>query len=311
MSTISTLTGEPPFGCPVCQSRLNGPLVAREITPDDVEIAIQRCPNCGLHFTWPRLTQPQEQYLATTVEGWEAKYGAIDRGERLHDRHQNYSEELDVIRRYVPDGRLLDVGCNAGWLLGYLQRLGTYDLEGVEPSPVLAEIAHRRLNVPIHNCYLHHLEGQDATFDGLVATDVIEHVLPEEVESFVRDIRGKLKPGGYVFIKTPNRRFTALKSRIVIRLPAAVRSVLLKGLDVWDAKEHVVHWDATNIARIFNQNSLPIVKVFVPRPVETTNSPLGALIGRKAIYYSARVLGGWRWVPPFAQDIFLIARKVP
>lgn len=296
----------PPFICPVCASQQSA-AITQETSPRGT-VGIRRCTGCGLYFTHPRLSEPQGEYQHTTREAWQKKYGSILRGERLHDRHQNYLEEVAIIRQYVPTGRLLDVGCNAGWLLGYLQKAGGYVLEGVEPAPVLAEIARERLDIPIHQCYLNQVAGQE-DYDALTATDVIEHLEAEHVNAFIDDMARLVKVGGYVFIKTPNARFTHLKSRISRAMPAGLRRVMLRAQDVWDAKEHTLHWTADTLTRIFRQHRFEVVRLLVPKMVETDNSPLGAKLTRKAIYATAQALGGGQRIPDFAQDILIVARK--
>lgn len=297
-----------PFICPVCAKAVTPQFVIQE-TSEDGTVEIQRCPECGLYVTWPRLADSQGHYFEDDFDKWNAKYGAIDRGERRHDRHQNYLEETRIIGQYVPTGRLLDVGCNAGWLLGYLQQTGQYTLEGVEPGPGLAQIANRRPGVQIHNCYLHELQDREEAFDGITATDVIEHIPPENIDDFVQTLKQLLKPGGFCFIKTPNARFTYMKSRIVYSIPETWQPVLVRGRDLWDAKEHLIHWDARNLARFFTQRGLEPVRVFTPHPIETNGSPLVAKFMRKALYQTAIWLNGKQRVLPWSQDIFLVARK--
>jgi hypothetical protein len=86
---------------------------------------------------------------------------------------------------------------------------------------------------------------------------------------------------------------------------------MLHGKDVWDAKEHVVQWDVKTLNRVLERQGFTPVRSFAPRPVQTTNSPLGARVARSAIYHSAQLLGGQHRVPIFAQDIFAIAQKTP
>lgn len=295
-----------PFACPVCESR-DSRLITLEQSRRGT-VGIRRCRSCGLFFTYPRLDAPQGEYQATTYEGWMQKYGAIERGEIFHDRHQNYLEEVSIVREFAPSGRLLDVGCNAGWLLGYLDEAGGWELEGLEPGPALAAIAQRRVELPIHNGYLHELPVQ-LHYDALTATDVIEHINPEDIHAFVADIARVLKPGGYVFIKTPNANFTLMKHRLTRAMPAPLRRLMLRAPDVWDAKEHTIHWTAETLASILRQHGLETVRVFVPLMVETSSSPLGARLARRLIYRAAHLLGGGEHVPDFAQDIFIVARK--
>jgi 2-polyprenyl-3-methyl-5-hydroxy-6-metoxy-1,4-benzoquinol methylase len=299
----------PPFSCPVCGGQFSGQIVTQDVSARGT-VSIQRCPTCGLHITYPRLEDPQAPYSAMTAEQWERKYGAIDRGEMRHGRHRNYQEEVAFVENTLPEGaRALDVGCNAGWLLGYLQQSRQrFALEGVEPSEMLAVTARRRLGIPIHHGYLRDLAGSPARFDGIVSTDVIEHILPEHVGQFADDLYGLLKPGGHVFIKTPNVGYVALKYRLTRRLPRVMKRRVLLGADVWDAKEHVIHWGAKTLARHFAQHGFQVTRLFVPLPVETRGSPWAATRLRRGIYRAARALGG---VPFFAQDLFLIAQKPP
>lgn len=300
----------PPFRCPVCSSLFSSPVLVWEMTPHG-KVGIRRCPECGLYVTWPRLADPQGSYQDFDPAAWQAKYGAIDRGERLHDRHQNYLEEVRTIERYIPSGRLLDVGCNAGWLLGYMQKSGhAYELEGIEPASSLAEIARRRLGITIHAGYLEALTGRDAYYTGVVATDVIEHVMPEDIHRFLDAVVRVLQPGGYFFAKTPNVHFTALKSTISRSLPGFARRFMVRHDDVWDAKEHVILWDVSNLSHILKQRGLTPVSAFAPLPIQTYNSPLGARVARSTIFSVAQLLGGQHRVPVFAQDIFMVARKV-
>ncbi len=299
----------PPFNCPVCDSAFIGDIIAQEPLPDGAVVAIQKCPSCGLHITYPRLDDPQAAYTDFDDEKWDKKYGGIDRGEFLHDRDPNYREEMSVIQEFVPEGRILDVGCHSGWLLGYLQKAGYSQLEGVEPTSFLASVARRRLNITIHETYLQDLVDRDGYYDAVIATDVIEHVNPEDQQSFLAAIYRVLKPDGYVFIKTPNVHFTKLKSDMSETLPEFAKKRVLMHRDLWDAKEHVVLWDEATIRQMFERMNFNVQRVFVPLPVQTRKSPLLATVGRQLLYSSSQILGGKKHIPTIAQDIFLIAQK--
>lgn len=273
-------------------------------------LKIQKCLSCGLHFVWPRLENHQEPYSKFTNESFEKKYGAIERGEKLHDRHQNYLEEVELVRTYGKDGAyVLDVGCNAGWLLGYLQKAG-FRIEGVEPSPILKDIAIRRTGATIHNCYLHQVKDRDSAFDCITATDVIEHIPPEDINEFVDAIHHLLKPGGHAIIKTPNVPFTYVKHVITSKIPVRIRRLLLhKSLEVWDAKEHVLQWDSNTLAAMFKKHGFTVTALFVPKPIETAGTPLIAVMLRKIIFRLANLISKPQHVPWFAQDICLIAQR--
>lgn len=297
----------PPFPCPICGNTREWYFIAQEATPRGEVVEIKQCEACGLHVTYPRHEDAQREYRVFTPEQFAQKYGAIDRGERLHDRDQNYREEVITIQQLVPQGRVLDVGCNAGWLLGYLRQAGTFEIEGVEPSSTLAGIARQRLpGVMIHVGYLHEVTGRDGYFDAVIATDVIEHIEPEALDQFVGAIKRLLKPGGYVFLKTPNAHYMKLKHRLVQALPGALTRRLLRAQDTWDAKEHLIHWDAANMQRYFRQQGFTPLRVFVPLPVQTRGSHRITTLLRRLIYLVGKARGG---VPFFSQDMFFIGQK--
>jgi hypothetical protein len=85
---------------------------------------------------------------------------------------------------------------------------------------------------------------------------------------------------------------------------------VLLSADVWDAREHLVHFDAHTLPAILDRHGLHTVLTFVPLPVQTRRSPRGALGLRWAIHRAARLLGGRRRIPVFAQDLFVVARRV-
>lgn len=296
-----------PPACALCGKNEFQPVATEQI--EGKILGIQKCSSCGLHFVWPRLDNHQEPYKAFTEESFNKKYGAISRGERLHDRHQNYLEEVELVRTYAKkDAHVLDVGCNAGWLLGYLKN-ANFAIEGVEPSNILADIAHRRTGAVIHNCYLHEVQDRDGAFDCIMATDVIEHITPENINQFIVSMYRLLKPGGRVIIKTPNVKYTYAKYLCIRVIPVALRKHFLKAMDLWNAKEHVLQWDDVTLSSMFKKHQLEPVAIFVPKPIETKNTPIIPRTLRKVIYAAAQLWKGSQHIPWFAQDICLIAER--
>ncbi len=254
----------PSFSCPICERSLDcSKKVAEETLPDGEYCGIRQC-LCGFCFTWPMIINPQGPYLSANKEDWLKKYGSIARGETFHDRHLNYLEEVAVIKDYINSGKLLDVGCHSGWLLGYLADCKRYELEGVEPSSVLAEIIHDRLGINVHNCFVGDLKDREDFFDGITVIDVIEHINPEDIKLFISSISKSLKPKGFLFIKTPNGKFTRIKGFIADLFPMAFRKNILGVSDVWDAKEHVIHWSYKSLKKALEMADLKIIAAFVP-----------------------------------------------
>ena len=105
---------------------------------------------------------------------------------------------LQVTRRAMPHGRLLDIGCGRGGLLALAA--ATYDCVGLEPSPVAAAKARER-GFPIIEAPLETAEIQPASFDIVLMDSVIEHVM-SPVEA-LRIANRALHDRGIVVLKTP------------------------------------------------------------------------------------------------------------
>lgn len=120
--------------------------------------------------------------------------GAISRAAR-------WRTGCDLIPRFVPGGRLLEIGCGNGESLKRLRDLGWRDLHGVDLSESAARIA-RRSGFPVTTATIESaLETYpDGWFDAIVASMVLEHLVnPFEV---VQRIARKLKPGGEFLFST-------------------------------------------------------------------------------------------------------------
>jgi SAM-dependent methyltransferase len=113
--------------------------------------------------------------------------------------------DIRRIKRFVDlrDSAVLDVGCGSGIFLQALQRAGATNLVGIEPGAIAAQYARRRLpKATILEQTFETAEFGEAVFDLVTAINVIEHLYsPARFFAFVAWI---LKPGGLLYIRTPN-----------------------------------------------------------------------------------------------------------
>jgi 2-polyprenyl-3-methyl-5-hydroxy-6-metoxy-1,4-benzoquinol methylase len=129
----------------------------------------------------------------------------------LNKRSYPYMEEVNEgivreFRRLLPfTGSVLDVGCGRGQLGAAIRELG-WEVWGIEQSGTACLSADKRLHTLVE-ADLHNLDRVravvgDKRFDGLIFSDVLEHIYDplgvlEKYLAFV-------KPGGRVFISLPN-----------------------------------------------------------------------------------------------------------
>jgi SAM-dependent methyltransferase len=104
----------------------------------------------------------------------------------------------DLMTRVRVSGRILDLGCGTG---GVLQHLGVFgDAIGLDPAPEAAKYCARR-DVPMVVGSGMELPFADASFDAVLALDVIEHV-PDDV-ALLREAQRILRPGGVLLVTVP------------------------------------------------------------------------------------------------------------
>lgn len=113
------------------------------------------------------------------------------------DWHDEPGYFRDIVEHFAPGDRMLDVGCGTAWLHEHFS-----DYVGIDVSPEAVEFARSRGR----NAFVHDIEQRlpfdDASFDGVIVKDVLEHVL--EPVAVVREIARVLRPGGRVFASSPD-----------------------------------------------------------------------------------------------------------
>ena len=107
-----------------------------------------------------------------------------------------------------PGQALLDAGCGAGGFLSFAETLGIFDrLVGVDVSEEGIELARRAVpNAELAVAPVEALPFPDASFDVVVCNDVLQHVLEEDVEQAIGELRRVLKGDGALFLRTNGAR---------------------------------------------------------------------------------------------------------
>jgi 2-polyprenyl-3-methyl-5-hydroxy-6-metoxy-1,4-benzoquinol methylase len=116
---------------------------------------------------------------------------------RLHCRAR-YG--YDGFPPFVAGGHALDIGCGNGHFLTILQRHG-WTVTGVDTSPAAARAAEAQ-GVVVHTGDVFSLQTREQVFDYVHMSHVVEH-LGDPVAT-LRHVLTLLRPGGSVYIETPN-----------------------------------------------------------------------------------------------------------
>ena len=110
----------------------------------------------------------------------------------------------DVVADLAADRSIsiLDVGCSTGELLATFKDRGYTDLEGIDPSPVCAELALRQHDILVRPGTVSDLNGVARCYDLITFSHVMEHLL--DPLQALQDTRQALNDGGLVFIEVPD-----------------------------------------------------------------------------------------------------------
>lgn len=111
------------------------------------------------------------------------------------------------IRRWLPEDRttaILDAGCGPGNLLYLLHWQGYQNVEGVDRSEEQVALARRVTDRVTCGDVTAYLAGRRATYDLVLAFDLIEHLERTELLKFLDTVFAALRPGGQLIVQTPN-----------------------------------------------------------------------------------------------------------
>jgi ubiquinone/menaquinone biosynthesis C-methylase UbiE len=108
---------------------------------------------------------------------------------------------VQIIEKHVPtSSRVLDVGVGTGRLL---TKLGEgYSKYGVDISERYLNVAANK-GIKVCMAFVEDLPYPSDFFDGVISTDVLEHVL--DLNSAVREMLRVVRPGGMLIVRVPYR----------------------------------------------------------------------------------------------------------
>ena len=107
---------------------------------------------------------------------------------------------VETVRRFPPDGPIVDVGGGNGYVSLGLRQAGFQTIL-VEPGEAGARNARSRGLEPVICSTLEGAGFPPASLDAVGLFDVLEHL--EDDYAFLRTIRGMLKPGGRFYLTVP------------------------------------------------------------------------------------------------------------
>ncbi len=166
-----------------------------------------RCSECGLIYVSPRLT---DKALQKEYEGNMAKsvsknilYSFRDMAslKNLDGRLRRGEELMYLVERYKQGGKILDIGCNRGFILSNAASWG-WETYGIEVVPWMTKLIEKEFGTKIYNGKLREVshEFPDNFLDAITMIDIIEHF--QDPLKDLLEIHRILKDDGIIILNT-------------------------------------------------------------------------------------------------------------
>lgn len=181
--------------CPVCQYDWAQPRL--QVAASSLKVVV--CPECGLGRLWPMPTSEViASFYSQSYYGAEgSKFGTLV---ELLVRWVAMRRARFLSRHIPPGGRVLEVGCGRGVLLGSLADRG-YEVHGVELNAEAFEGIDPRVQRHVAGT-LSELNFPSGHFDEVIVWHVLEHL--QDPRLTIREIQRVLKAGGTMVVAVPN-----------------------------------------------------------------------------------------------------------
>lgn len=189
--------------------------------------------------------------------------------------HEEPGYWRDVTRHFSPDARLLDVGCGGAWLGDHFD-----DYTGIDVSPEAVEAARSRGRQVLLVDGEEPLPFEEASFDGVVLKDVLEHVA--NPVAVVREVRRVLRPGGRVFASSPDAQRW-----------------------VWDDYTHRRPFTRKSFRKLFEDQGLCVEQL----GYESVMPGSGIVSGWTRRNRRPRLLAALAWLPVVRRNVWLVASR--
>jgi 2-polyprenyl-3-methyl-5-hydroxy-6-metoxy-1,4-benzoquinol methylase len=236
-------------------------------------IPIVKCKQCGHVYSTYDQDEHYEGYWDNPEEEFDLKW--------WDHAHRDIYE--DFIKRFLtaPKGKLLDVGCGLGFFVKKVAETKSgWKPIGYEISEKAVKFAQEKNNLPnVHSGMVQESGIAPNSLDIITLWDVIEHI--PKPHSLLEYLHSLLKPGGILFMQTPNFPFQLLKANLKVKLKG-----MKPGIHYLEATDHVNNYRMETLSRLGEQCGFINSRYYILKPIMSvagSKSKL-ALIG-KVLYY--------------------------
>lgn len=141
-------------------------------------------------------------WIEGMLAAYKSEYGCedIDDVIFLHYRERAAYWVQTFLRHMLPPAKVLEIGCGMGTFTHWLYQLG-FEAVATELSPGWRRIISDKLGIAVSDYKLSAAGDRTASFDAIVAFDVLEHI--EAPLPFFEALRNELKQDGIIMLQLP------------------------------------------------------------------------------------------------------------
>jgi SAM-dependent methyltransferase len=195
--------------CPICNSRtgavLYGPTLPAKFdetappSPYSAHYQINRCMNCGLTYSSPVMDDRGVSRLYQDSSETNVSPGEEDNVRRTMALY--YRLAAPHLRGRE---RLLDIGCDMGFMLKAAKSDGFKELHGIEPVPAARSVAGTIEGTIVTDRFFEQTDYPDDYFDLITLIHVLDHLYDPRI--VLQRARKNLRPEGLVLAVVHNVR---------------------------------------------------------------------------------------------------------
>lgn len=237
--------------CNLCGAAESSPVVVQHWFAED--FVVVRCDGCGMIRTNPRPSSewkarfydPECNDLAKTV-GRDFIFAPDP------DRLPSYRRLLRFITdRVHPGGRLIDIGAASGIFTKMASDAG-FDAVACDYSQDALAYAEEHYKIATLQSTAEHIDADDESFDIVTILHTVEHL--SDPQRTLKELYRILKPGGMIFLETPNYLLHYLmQTKFRFLLPLYKWLTKCEHGLPWVPFDHYYHWTPRHLCRALRQ----------------------------------------------------------
>ena len=240
--------------CPICNSRASTVLYGAKLpadfdettppSPYSAHYQINRCADCGLTYSSPVMDDRGVSKLYEESSETNVSPGEEDNVRRTMALYYQLAAPHLHGRE-----RMLDIGCDMGFLLEAAKADGFKELHGIEPVPAARRVAETVQGATVTDRFFERADYPRDYFDLIALIHVLDHLYDPRV--VLRRALTNLRPGGVVVA-------------VVHNVGSLLGRLLGERFPVFNLYHHFF-FDKNTLAELFRRQGYEVVKVVATR----------------------------------------------